>query len=117
MRSTRLVHARCRRNPLASALSAALACAALIARPHAAARSDGDFGIPVQNCDDSGPGSLRDLVAQSVSGDHIVFPADIGCDLVTLTSGPIVIANDLGGHPITELQISGAGSAALTIDG
>ena len=75
-----------RRHPLASALATAIACMAFLADPPATARTEGDAVVPVLNCDDSGPGSLRDVIAHAANGDHIVFPADIGCGLVALTS-------------------------------
>lgn len=73
--------------------------------------------MPVANCDDSGPGSLRDVLAHAFNGDHITFPADIGCNVVALTTGPIVIATDFAGQPFTQLDIRGPGLALLTIDG
>ena len=69
------------------------------------------------NCDDSGPGSLRDVIAHALSGDHVEIPADIGCDAIALTSGPIVIANDAAGQPFMQLNIDGPGRDAFAIDG
>lgn len=42
----------------------------------------------VVNCDDSGPGSLRDAVASAASGDVIDLSA-LTCGTITLTSGAI----------------------------
>jgi len=106
-----------RRKPLAIGLAAAIACASVRAEPPAVMRPDGDFVLPVTNCDDAGPGSLRDVLASAFSGAHVAFVPGIGCNLVTLTSGPIVIANDAGGQPIALLDITGLGRDQLTIDG
>jgi hypothetical protein len=106
-----------RRHPLASALAAGIACVALFADRPATARPEDGATVPVLNCDDAGPGSLRDAVAQAHSGDSIVFASDIGCNLVSLTSGPIAIANDATGQPFLQLNIWGTGRDTLTIDG
>src|SRR6516162_824949 len=45
----------------------------------------------VTNVGDSGPGSLRDEIAQANSGDTIVFPKRFN-GLITLTSGELVIS-------------------------
>lgn len=103
-----------RRHPLASALAAGFA---LFSNTPATARPEGDTVLPVLNCDDSGAGSLRDIVAHAFNGDHILFPNDIGCNLITLTSGPIVVATDAAGQPFIQLDIVGPGHGAATIDG
>ena len=58
--------------------------------------------LPVTNCQDSGPGSLRDVVAHAVSGDTIDM-STLACREIDLTSGAITIAQrDLslvGGPP------------------
>jgi hypothetical protein len=64
---------------------------------------------PVRNCDDDGEGSLRRVVANSISGDTIDL-RDSGCSTITLTSGEL--ATTAG-----NLRIIGPGSSALTIDG
>lgn len=64
--------------------------------------------VVVANCDDSGPGSLRDAVATAVSGDTIDMGA-LTCSTITLTSGAIVI-------PVDDLELTGPGQDALTID-
>ena len=49
--------------------------------------------IVVTNCDDSGPGSLRDAVAGAASGDTIDL-SQLTCSTITLTSGAIEIPQD-----------------------
>ncbi len=44
----------------------------------------------VVNCDDSGLGSLRDVIASAASGD-IVDMGQLSCSTITLTSGAIVV--------------------------
>jgi hypothetical protein len=84
--------------------------------------------IPVTNCDDSGPGSLRDAVASAVSGDTIDL-TNTGCSLITLTTGAIGIGQaslTLQGPGLGYLAISGnhasqvllhTGSGTLSVDG
>src|SRR4051812_11661247 len=105
MHRDRRMHATAlpRRQPLAIALAAALFCAPLGASPPSSTRPEGDFVDPVTNCNDAGPGSLRDVLADAFEGDHIAFVADIGCDTVTLTSGPLVIGSEA--VPIATLDI------------
>lgn len=61
----------------------------------------------VSNCNNSGPGSLRDVVASSVSGD-IVDLRSLPCSTITLSSGQINIG-------VQSLSITGPGPGALTI--
>ena len=64
----------------------------------------------VTNTNDSGPGSLRQAVADDSFGDEpIVFSPALSGRTITLTSGPIEI-----GHNLT---ISGPGASLLTLDG
>jgi len=65
--------------------------------------------IPVNNCDDSGAGSLRDAVDSAIDGDTIDLTA-LDCSTITLTSGAIAIAVD-------SLTIQGPNALLLTIDG
>jgi hypothetical protein len=66
--------------------------------------------IVVSNCNDNGPGSLRDAVANAVSGD-LVDLSSLGCSTITLSSGQIEIPqNDL------YLKYSGEGATPPTID-
>lgn len=67
--------------------------------------------LSVANFNDSGPGSLRDAIAQasaSSGGNEITFPAGIAGTIV-LTSGPLVIGNSV--------TIIGPGPQTLTISG
>jgi hypothetical protein len=95
-----------RRRPLAAGLAIALACMGARA---------GDFLVPVENCNDSGPGSLRETIASGFDGDHLVLAPD--CDTIALTSGPIVIADDSAGLPFTHLDIWNFSGTPVTIDG
>src|SRR5258708_6855039 len=62
--------------------------------------------ISVTNTNDSGPGSLRQALADANDGDTIIFAVS---GTITLTSG---------GLPITKnLTISGPGADQLSIDG
>lgn len=65
--------------------------------------------IPVTNCEDSGPGSLRDAVTNAVDGDTIDLTS-LPCSTITLTSGAISIGLD-------NLTIQGPSALGLTIDG
>ncbi len=63
----------------------------------------------VTNCNNSGPGSLRDVIAQAASGDIIdLTPA--GCDRIELQGQPIAV-------PQNALRIEGPGRDLMTIDG
>lgn len=58
--------------------------------------------VTVTNCQDSGPGSLRDAVARAASGDTIDM-STLACREIQLTSGAIEVAQHRlflsGGHP------------------
>jgi hypothetical protein len=60
------------------------------------------------NCDDHGPGSLRDAVAAAHDGDFIFASATLACSTITLTTGEISTAAG-------SLQISGPGPDRLTV--
>src|SRR5271154_5879897 len=62
--------------------------------------------ITVANTNDSGPGSLRQAIAEASPGETIVLPASAGHYAVT--SGELVIAKSL--------TITGAGAASTVID-
>jgi hypothetical protein len=63
--------------------------------------------IPFTNCNDAGPGSLRDAVA-AASDNDAVFASNLSCSTITLTTGEILITVD-------SLQIYGPGPDHLTI--
>lgn len=64
--------------------------------------------LAVMNCDDSGPGSLREAVANAASGDTI--------DLGGLTCGTIALASGAITTALVELTVVGPGANALAID-
>ncbi len=65
--------------------------------------------VPVTNCNDDGPGSLRDAIdSVAVSGDTIDL-THTGCSTITLTTGSIFIGQ-------TDLTLQGPGRS-LIIDG
>jgi hypothetical protein len=108
-----------RLSPLAAALSIALA--SCIASSATAARTGlADRvslppvvrgAVPVTNCDDSGPGSLREAYFNAVDGDAIDL-RNLDCSTITLTTG--ALTNNPSAHNLTLL---GPGEDALTIDG
>jgi len=63
----------------------------------------------VTNCNDSGPGSLRQAVTSASSGDVISFALSPSCSTITLTSGTIDIPVDLSiqGPSASSLAVSG----------
>lgn len=65
--------------------------------------------IPVQNCDDDGPNSLRGVVndIQTQSGDTIDL-SQLSCGTITLSTGAIVV-------PQSDLSLIGPGAERLTI--
>ena len=67
--------------------------------------------IVVQNCDDSGPGSLRDTIAGAASGDMIDL-SELTCSTITLTSGAIEIPQD-----DLYIKYSGEGGTPPSVDG
>ena len=101
-----------RRHPLplrlASALSLALGTSGLGTAgvvAHAAQT------IVVENCNDSGPGSLREAYAGAVDGDTVDLSA-LACSTITLTSGPLLSAPDAGYVRLQRYSATG-----LTLDG
>src|SRR2546423_12143968 len=62
--------------------------------------------LTVSNHDDSGAGSLRDAIANAGAGDTIVFDLP-SPDTITLTSGELLIQNDV--------TITGPGADLLTV--
>lgn len=65
--------------------------------------------IVVSNCNDSGPGSYRQAVADAVSGTTIDLTAT-GCSMITLTTGDVVTS-------VADLTLQGPGALSLAIDG
>ena len=51
--------------------------------------------LTVQNCDDSGAGSLRDVYGNAQDGDEVSM-TQLACSTITLTSGPILSRIDAG---------------------
>jgi hypothetical protein len=99
-------------------LTACIAAAFAVAIPDAVAvpRTSGVTAAPspdvpnvvVTNCDDSGPGSLRDALANPPDGT-LVDLTQLSCSTISLTTGAILIgASDIG--------IVGPGRNELTID-
>lgn len=70
-----------------------------------AVRSTVAATITVTTLDDSGPGSLRDAIAASNSGDTINFAVT---GTITLTSGELTVDKNL--------TITGPGSGSLTVE-
>jgi hypothetical protein len=66
--------------------------------------------ITVENCDDSGQGSLRQAFADAIDGDVIDFSPTLPCSIITLESGAIAVA-------APNLTLVGPGQGLLTIDG
>jgi hypothetical protein len=85
---------------VATGFAAALLCAAAAA-VHASAAT---AATTVSNTNDSGPGSLRQAIADAHADESIVVPAGI----YTLTTGELLIANSL--------TITGSGAAGTIID-
>src|SRR5260370_15718459 len=63
--------------------------------------------LTVTNPADSGDGSLRGMIAVAQSGDQIVFDTGLKGQTITLTSGPLAIAQSL--------DIEGPGADKLAI--
>ncbi|HET7924559.1 MAG TPA: choice-of-anchor Q domain-containing protein, partial [Rhodanobacteraceae bacterium] len=95
-----------RLHPLAACL-----VSALFLNAHGADAANGAprGSIVVQNCDDSGAGSLRDAVATAGDGD-VIDLTGLACGEITLTSGAIATS-------LNTLTLNGPGMAALSING
>jgi hypothetical protein len=74
--------------------------------------------IVVQNCADSGPGSLRDAIAQ-VSGDTVIDLDALTCSTITLTTGALADTGVTGPIRIERAAayVAGRKVPTLTIDG
>lgn len=101
--------------PLAACLGLILGCgpsttgAATTPTSAIGAAVTGGADIAVTNCNDSGPGSLREAVNIAASGDQIRLE-DLTCSTISLSSGAITISQ-------CELGLFGPGMDALTVDG
>jgi hypothetical protein len=72
----------------------------------------------VTNTSDSGPGSLRQEIAEDAAGDQpVIFAPGLAGATITLTSGPITIKNNLviEGLGANELTISGGNSSQIFV--
>jgi len=78
-------------------------------KPPQAPATSSPNAIVVTNCDDSGPGSLRDAVENAVDGSMIDL-TQLDCSAITLTSGALAAAQE-------SLSLTGPGSALLTVSG
>src|SRR5262249_27563792 len=76
---------------------------------HAAPSSPNAIHRFVTNCDDAGPGSLRQVISESASGDTVDL-GTLSCARITLETGAIPIR-------IESINLVGPASGALMIDG
>ena len=95
-----------RRNPLATCIASLFA----LSGPVMAASI-----LPVTSCDDSGTGTLREVVGNAASGDTVDLSGLTGMSAcvnsrISLSSGEIPVKQD-------ELTIKGPGASTLAIDG
>src|SRR5579862_2784957 len=63
----------------------------------------------VTNCNDAGPGSLRDAITQAGAGNTVSVDPASSCSTITLTSAPIDLE--------TNVQIVGPGASRLSVSG
>jgi hypothetical protein len=64
--------------------------------------------VAVTNCDDSGPGSLRDIAENAVDGETIDL-TQLNCSTISLTAGAIMIGS-------RDITLQGPGRDRLAID-
>lgn len=98
---------RCRSRSIRLQVTPLAACSAMLfglVSPAAIANI-----VPVTNCADSGPGSLRAAVAVAADYDTVEMSA-LACSVITLTTGEILV-----GQP--HLTLHGPGADKLRIDG
>lgn len=69
--------------------------------------ADGRATIPVTNCNDAGPGSLRNAIASAANNDTI-DASGLTCSTISLTTGSLVVNQN-------NLMIVGRGRGDLTI--
>jgi hypothetical protein len=103
-----LLHSSTATLSLAAALSLALAGAAV--PPNIQARTDAQL-LTVQNCDDSGAGSLREVYASALDGDEVSM-TQLACSTISLTSGPITSGPSAG-----YVALQGPLDHSLTVSG
>ena len=92
--------------PLAAAFALALALDTAPAMPHAL---PAPHTLVVGNCDDSGPGSLRDAAENAADGDTIDL-TQLSCSTISLSTGAILIG-------AADLELQGPGAHQLMIQG
>lgn len=93
-------------------------------RQRAATRGTMPPAVTVENCNDSGPGSLREALA-SMTAPGIIDMTGLTCSRITLTSGALEVPDISGGNGVgargdsgaAELALAGPGMDRLTIDG
>lgn len=101
--------------PLALALALAFAdganpVGAALSPDTGTPRPDGSIVWPVDNCNDAGPGSLRDAAAHANDGDGIDLTA-LSCSTISVSSGAITLHDvDLLGPGVNQLEIDGTGN-------
>lgn len=98
-----------RRHPLPLHLAGAL-CLALGAGG-ADGRTTRGHTLVVENCEDNGPGSLREAYAAAVDGDTVDL-SELLCSRITLTTGPL-ISSPAAGY----VTLQGDRYRVLTLDG
>jgi hypothetical protein len=96
--------------PMAACLALAFPLTCGAARDHGAAPSHPAEIRTVANCNDNGPGSLRDVIATEAQSGDVVDIGALPCSTITLTTGEIGIAQD-------DLVLEGPGRGDLLIDG
>ena len=105
------IRARCclRAAPLATCMATAIGFGPAIASPEfdltAAQRSP---TLAVSNCNDAGPGSLRNAVAAAADGETIDL-TQLACSPITLTTGAINVS-------VETLTLQGPGAQQLSVD-
>lgn len=72
--------------------------------------SPSGVSVPVTNCDDAGPGSLRDAIDNVALDGNTIDLSALTCSTITLTSGSLLMTQNnltLEGPTATDLAISG----------
>ncbi|HEX5124526.1 MAG TPA: choice-of-anchor Q domain-containing protein [Rhodanobacteraceae bacterium] len=104
---------RSRLRPLVAALAFAIASGSSFAvtRERALATPHAPTDVVVENCNDSGAGSLREAYFNAVDGTTIDLTR-LSCSTITLTSGALT-----DNPSAAEITLNGPDKYALTIDG